>query len=327
MDINSKIYVAGHRGLVGSALVRELEKNGYSNIIKRAYDDVDLKNQNDVSILFEKEKPEFVFLAAAKVGGIYANNTYPAEFIYSNLTIQSNIIHQSYLSGVKRLLFFGSSCIYPKDSIQPIKEEYLLTGPLEETNKPYALAKIAGMEMCHSYNRQYKTKYLSVMPTNLYGPEDNYDLDNSHVIPSLIRKFHEAKVKKIDEVILWGTGKPKREFLHVDDLAKACIFLMNLNENLFDNYIHPKKNHHQPFLNIGSGEELMIEDLAKLVKEIIGFHGRITFDSMKPDGTMKKLLDSNRINKLGWKASIKLKEGLQLLYSDLISNNKLFAEK
>lgn len=328
MNINSKIYVAGHKGLVGSALVRELENNGYLNIAKRTHDDLDLTNQSDVNNFFKEEKPEFVFLAAAKVGGIYANTSYPAEFIFSNLAIQTNIIHQSYLSGVKRLLFLGSSCIYPRDCMQPIKEEYLLTGPLENTNKPYALAKIAGMEMCQSYNRQYKTKYLTVMPTNLYGPGDNYDLENSHVIPGLIRKFHEAKVNKIDKVFLWGTGKPKREFLHVDDLAKACFFLMSLEDSLFDSYVNPiNEDHNVPFFNVGSGEELTIEDLAKLIKLIIGFDGKIIFDSTKPNGTMKKLLDSRRINELGWKPYIKIKEGLQLVYRDLIANNNLFIEK
>ena len=328
MNINSKIYVAGHKGLVGSALVRELENNGYLNIAKQTHDDLDLTNQSDVNNFFKEEKPEFVFLAAAKVGGIYANTTYPAEFIFSNLAIQTNIIHQSYLSGVKRLLFLGSSCIYPRDCMQPIKEEYLLTGPLENTNKPYALAKIAGMEMCQSYNRQYKTKYLTVMPTNLYGPGDNYDLENSHVIPGLIRKFHEAKVNKIDKVFLWGTGKPKREFLHVDDLAKACFFLMSLKDSLFDSYVNPiNEDHNMPFFNIGSGEELTIEELAKLIKLIIGFDGKIIFDSTKPNGTMKKLLDSRRINELGWKPYIKIKEGLQLVYRDLIANNNLFIEK
>ena len=328
MNINSKIYVAGHKGLVGSALVRELENNGYLNIAKQTHDDLDLTNQSDVNNFFKEEKPEFVFLAAAKVGGIYANTTYPAEFIFSNLAIQTNIIHQSYLSGVKRLLFLGSSCIYPRDCMQPIKEEYLLTGPLENTNKPYALAKIAGMEMCQSYNRQYKTKYLTVMPTNLYGPGDNYDLENSHVIPGLIRKFHEAKVNKIDKVFLWGTGKPKREFLHVDDLAKACFFLMSLKDSLFDSYVNPiNEDHNMPFFNIGSGEELTIEELAKLIKLIIGFDGKIIFDSTKPNGTMKKLLDSRRINELGWKPYIKIKEVLQLVYRDLIANNNLFIEK
>ena len=328
MNINSKIYVAGHNGLVGSALVRELQKNGYLNIIKRAHVDLDLTNQNDVHDFFTEEKPDFVFLAAAKVGGIYANNTYPASFIFSNLAIQTNVIHQSYLSGVKRLLFLGSSCIYPKDCIQPIREEYLLTGPLEKTNKPYALAKIAGMEMCQSYNRQYKTKYLTVMPTNLYGPGDNYDLENSHVIPGLIRKFYEAKINKIDKVFLWGTGKPKREFLHVDDLAKACFFLMSLKDSLFERYVNPiNEDYDLPYFNIGSGEELTIEDLARLIKQIIGFDGKIIFDSTMPNGTMKKLLDSKRINELGWKPSIKISEGLESIYRDLIINNNLFRKK
>ncbi len=325
MNINSKIYVAGHSGLVGSALVRELKKNGYLNIVNRPHDELDLTNQNDVNNFFREEKPEFVFLAAAKVGGIYANNRYPAEFIFSNLAIQTNIIHQSYLSGVKRLLFFGSSCIYPRECMQPIKEEYILTGPLEKTNKPYAIGKIAGMEMCQSYNRQYKTKYLTVMPTNLYGPGDNYDLENSHVIPGLIRKFHEAKVNKIDKVFLWGTGKPKREFLHVDDLAKACFFLMTLTDNLFDSYVNSAdEDYDLPFLNIGSGEELAIEDLAELIKSVIGFDGKIIFDSNKPNGTMRKLLDSRRINQLGWKPSIAIKEGLLSVYKDLLANNNLF---
>jgi len=321
MDKNAKIYVAGHRGLVGSALMRQLALQGYENIITRTHAELDLTNQNAVADFFNLEKPEYVFLAAAKVGGIYANNTYPATFIYENIAIQTNIIHQSYLNNVNRLLFLGSSCIYPRDCPQPIKEEYLLTGELESTNRPYALAKIAGIEMCWSYNRQYGTKYLSVMPTNLYGPGDNYHLDNSHVIPALIRKFHEAKVANRSNVVVWGTGKPKREFLYSEDMAEASIFLMTLPDDKFKTLLDSNGNNKlPPLLNLGSNTDLTIEELASLVKEAVGFNGDIAFDTTKPDGTLRKLMDSERLYSLGWHPKVDLKEGLKLSYSDFKVN-------
>ena len=315
MDKQSKIYVAGHRGLVGSALVRQLAKQSYSNIVTRTHAELDLTNQQAVADFFQAEKPEYVFLAAAKVGGIHANNTYPAEFMFSNLAIQTNVIHQSYLAGVKRLLFLGSSCIYPRDCPQPIKEEYLLTSELEATNRPYALAKIAGIEMCWSYNRQYGTQYLAVMPTNLYGPGDNYHLENSHVIPALIRKFHEAKINNQAIVTVWGTGIPKREFLYSDDMAEACVFIINLADELYKPLLASDRNDGlPPLLNLGSNSDLTIAELANLVKEVVSFSGEITFDSTKPDGTMRKLMDSSRLNQLGWKADISLRDGLQQSY-------------
>ncbi|MDY0129041.1 MAG: GDP-L-fucose synthase [Methanosarcina vacuolata] len=304
MDKNSKIYVAGHRGLVGSALKRRLESKGYSNLILRTHRELDLTNQQEVNEFFEREKPEYVFLAAAKVGGILANNTYPAEFIYENLMIEANIIHASYRYGVKKLLFLGSSCIYPKLAPQPLKEEYLLTGPLEETNEAYAIAKIAGIRLCKHYNQQYGTNYISVMPTNLYGPNDNFDLETSHVMPALIRKFHEAKTKNEPEVIVWGTGKPLREFLHVDDMADACVYLME-NFNMDDI---------GEFVNIGVGKDITIGELAELIKEIVGFKGEIRRDLSKPDGTPQKLLDVTKLNSLGWKAKISLKDGIKQTY-------------
>ena len=294
MDKNSKIYVAGHRGLVGSAIVRNLESKGYKNIIYRTSKELDLTNQQDVNKFFDDEKPEYVFLAAAKVGGIHANNTYPADFIYENLMIQSNVIKASHDFNVKKLLFLGSTCIYPKMANQPIKEEYLLTGSLEETNEAYAIAKIAGLEMCKFFKRQYGDNFISCMPTNLYGPNDNFDLKNSHVLPALIRKIHEAKVNKNDTVEIWGTGKPLREFLYVDDMADACVFLM---EN-YDGEEH---------INIGTGQEISIKDLAELIKEIIGFQGELVFDDSMPDGTPRKLVDKSRINNLGWKHKRSLK--------------------
>ena len=304
MEKTSKIYIAGHRGLVGSALVRNLEENGYSNFILKTRQELDLFNQKDVLDFFEKEKPDYVFLAAAKVGGIKANSDYPAQFIYENLQIQNNIIHSAYLNNVKKLLFLGSSCIYPKFAKQPIKEEYLLTGELEVSNEPYAIAKIAGMKMCEFYNRQYKTNFISVMPTNLYGPNDNYDLENSHVLPAMIRKIHEAKERGDKELKLWGSGKPKREFLHVDDLADACIFLMeNYNEN--------------QFLNIGTGVDLSIEDLAEMIKNIVGFEGEIKWDTSMPDGTPRKLLDVSRLHNLKWKHKIDLEEGIRRVYEEV----------
>lgn len=304
MDKNSKIYVAGHRGLVGSALKRRLESKGYSNLILRTHRELDLTNQQEVNEFFEREKPEYVFLAAAKVGGILANNTYPAEFIYENLMIEANIIHASYRYGVKKLLFLGSSCIYPKLAPQPLKEEYLLTGPLEETNEAYAIAKIAGIRLCKHYNQQYGTNYISVMPTNLYGPNDNFDLETSHVMPALLRKFHEAKTKNEPEVIVWGTGKPLREFLHVDDMADACVYLME-NFNMDDI---------GEFVNIGVGKDITIGELAELIKEIVGFKGEIRRDLSKPDGTPQKLLDVTKLNSLGWKAKISLKDGIKQTY-------------
>lgn len=304
MDKRSKIYVAGHRGLVGSALKRKLESKDYSNLIFRTHRELDLTNQQAVNEFFELEKPEYVFLAAAKVGGILANNSYPAEFIYQNLMIEANVIHASYKYGVKKLLFLGSSCIYPKLAPQPLKEEYLLTGPLEETNEAYAIAKIAGIRLCKHYNQQYRTNFISVMPTNLYGPNDNFDLETSHVMPALIRKFHDAKVKNEPEVIIWGTGKPYREFLHVDDMADACVYLM---ENFNTDDIGE-------FVNIGVGKDITIGELAELIKEIVGFKGSIKKDLSKPDGTPQKLLDITKLRSLGWSAKISLKDGIRQTY-------------
>lgn len=316
MDKQAKIYVAGHRGLVGSALMRQLAKQGYSDIVIRTHAELDLTNQKAVADFFELEKPEYVFLAAAKVGGIHANNTYPAEFMFSNLAIQTNVIHEAYLNGVKRLLFLGSSCIYPRECPQPMKEEHLLTSKLEPTNRPYALAKIAGIEMCWSYNRQYGTQFLAAMPTNLYGPGDNYHSENSHVIPALIRKFHEAKINSQTAVTIWGTGKPKREFLYSDDMAEACIYILSLEEKLFKSLLASERNDGlPPLLNLGSGSDLSIKQLVYLVKEVVGFSGGILFDGSKPDGTMKKLMDSGRLNKLGWKAKYNLNDGIRLAYS------------
>src|SRR3989344_1476702 len=301
MNKNSKIYIAGHKGLVGSAITRLLQKEGYKNLILKTRQELDLLNQQAVSDFFKKEKPEYVFLAAAKVGGIMANQTYPADFIYENLVIQANIMHTAYLNKVKKLLFLGSSCIYPKLTPQPIKEEYLLSGALETSNKPYAVAKIAGIITCQSYNKQYGTNFISVMPTNLYGPNDNFDLQNSHVLPALIRKFHEAKASGQKEIILWGSGSPKREFLYVDDLAEACLFLM-------------KNYNSSEIINIGTGEDLPIKDLAEKTKEIAGYDGKIVWDKSKLDGTPRKLLDVSKITKLGWKHKIELENGLKLTY-------------
>jgi GDP-L-fucose synthase len=320
MDKNAKIYVAGHRGLVGLALMRQLAIQGYTNIVTRTHADLDLTNQQSVADFFQTEKPEYVFLAAAKVGGIHANNTYSAEFIYENLAIQTNVIHQSYLAGVKRLLFLGSSCIYPRDCPQPIKEEYLLTSELEPTNRPYALAKIAGIEMCWSYNRQYGTQYMAVMPTNLYGAGDNYHLENSHVIPALIRKFHEAKVNNHATVTVWGTGTPKREFLYSDDMAEACVFVINLADEIYQTLLASDRNDGlPPLLNLGSNSDLTIAELANLVKNVVEFKGEIVYDSAKPDGTMRKLMDSGRLNRLGWNVSTSLLQGLQASYQDYLT--------
>ena len=324
MDKNAKIYIAGHRGLVGSAIMRQLAEQGYSNVVTRTHVELDLTNQLLVADFFQKEKPDYVIIAAAKVGGIHANNTYPAEFIQENLAIETNVIHQSYAVGVKRLLFLGSSCIYPRDCPQPIKEEYLLTGPLEPTNRPYALAKISGIEMCWSYNRQYGTQYLAAMPTNLYGAGDNYHSENSHVIPALIRKFHEAKVNSDSAVTVWGTGTPMREFLYSDDMAKACVFVMNLPDELYQPLLAADRNDGlPPLLNLGSGTDLTISELANLLKDVIGFDGPIIFDASKPDGTMRKLMDSSRLNKLGWMVSTSLKDGLRKAYEDFKSYESL----
>lgn len=316
MKKDSKIYVAGHRGLVGSALVRRLQANGYGNLILRTHAELELRDQTAVQAFFAHERPEYVILAAAKVGGIHANNTYPAEFIHDNLVIQSNVIHSAWQNNVQHLLFLGSSCIYPKNAPQPITEESLLTGPLESTNRPYALAKIAGIEMCWSYNRQYGTKYMAAMPTNLYGPNDNYDLNNSHVLPALIRKMHEAKQANAKEVVVWGTGTPKREFLYSDDMADACIYLLEQAEGKIDSLFN---NGQPPLVNIGCGEDLTIKELAQMVADIVGFKGNLTFDTTKPDGTMRKVMDVSRINTLGWKRKMELKEGVLLSYKDMLS--------
>lgn len=307
MEKDSKIYIAGHRGLVGSAIMRRLKAEGYKNFITRTHAELDLTRQEKVEEFFREERPDYVFLAAARVGGIYANNTFPAEFIYSNLTIQTNIIHASYLFGVKKMLFLGSSCIYPKNCHQPMKEEYLLGGHLEPTNEPYAVAKIAGIKMCQAYNRQYETNFLSVMPTNLYGPNDNFDLKTSHVLPALIRKFHEAKIKGLSEVEIWGTGSPMREFLHVDDLADACLFLM-------------KNYNKSEIINIGAGKDLTIKELAEIIACIVKFEGRLVFNSIKPDGMPKKLLDVSRLHSLGWMAKIGLEQGIAKTYKWYVEN-------
>lgn len=309
MNLDAKIYVAGHRGLVGSAIVRNLEAKGYKNIICRTHKELDLTNQEDVRRFFEEEKPEYVFLAAAKVGGIHANNTYPADFIYDNLMIQNNVIKAAHDFNVKKLLFLGSTCIYPKMAPQPIKEEYLLTGSLEETNEAYAVAKIAGLEMCKFFKRQYGDNFISCMPTNLYGPNDNFDLKNSHVLPALIRKFHEAKVNNSEVVEVWGTGTPLREFLYVDDMADACVFLM---EN-YDGEQH---------VNIGTGEEVSIRELAETVKEVVGFEGELVFNTDMPDGTPRKLTTVDKLHGLGWKHKVSLNEGIKLAYNWFLENYK-----
>ena len=311
-DQSAKIYVAGHRGLAGSAICRELAKHGYENIITRTHQELDLEDQYKTEEFICDTKPDVVFLAAAKVGGIHANNTYPVDFLMSNLAIQANVIKASYQANVTRLIFLGSSCIYPKNSPQPIKEEYLLTSELEATNRPYALAKIAGIEMCWSYNRQFNTQYLAAMPANLYGPNDNYDLDNSHVLPALIRKIDEAKQNNASSVEIWGTGKPRREFLHADDLASSLIHLMNLNEAKFAEIVKPETT---PIINIGTGSDLSIIDLAELVKNIIGYKGGFVFNTSKPDGTRKKVLDVHKINKYGWASKINLKDGITHAYN------------
>jgi GDP-L-fucose synthase len=303
MEISSRIYIAGHRGMVGSALLRKLQSKGFSNFVLRTSNELDLRSQAAVHAFFEIEKPEYVFLAAAKVGGILANNTFRAEFMYDNLMIQSNIIHAAYLNGVTKLVFLGSSCIYPKMAPQPLKEEYLLTGPLESTNEPYAIAKIAGIKMCDAYRAQYGCNFISVMPTNLYGPNDNYDLNTSHVLPALIRKIHEAKVRGDASVVIWGTGKPRREFLHADDLADACVHLM-------EQYNDPG------LVNIGTGEDVEIGELAKMIREVVGYEGKIEHDLSKPDGTPRKLMDVSKLHAFGWKHKINLYQGLEMVYEE-----------
>jgi len=307
MKSKSKIYVAGHRGMVGSAIIRKLNSEGFSNIVVRTSNELDLRNQNAVNIFFEAEKPDVVVLAAAKVGGIHANNVYRAEFLYDNLMIEANIIHAAYKNKVEKLLFLGSSCIYPKMADQPLKEEYLLTGKLEPTNEPYAIAKIAGIKLCESYRDQYGCNFISAMPTNLYGPNDNYDLNNSHVLPALLRKFHTAKQEGNSAVEIWGTGSPKREFLHVEDLASACFFLLqNYNE--------------KELVNIGCGEDISIKDLALTIKKVVGFDGELSFDTSRPDGTPRKLLSMDKLHKLGWKHQIELEDGIKREYKNVLDN-------
>lgn len=309
MDKQAKIYIAGHRGMVGSAIMRKLQAEGYNNLVFRTSKELDLRNQQAVTDFFEAEKPEYVFLAAAQVGGINANNTYRADFIYNNLAIECNIIHEAYVQQVKKLLFLGSSCIYPKLAPQPLKEEYLLTGPLENSNEPYAIAKIAGLKMCEAYRAQYNCNFISVMPTNLYGPNDNYDLQNSHVLAAMLRKFHDAKTGSEATVTLWGTGSPRREFLHADDLADACLFLMQQYDRA------------EP-INIGVGEDIYVKELANLIKNITGFSGEISWDLTKPDGTPRKLLDITRLKQMGWQASIPLRQGIELVYKEYSSTSE-----
>src|SRR5512139_47320 len=339
MNLSEKIYIAGHRGLVGSALMRRLslpspasgrgaggEGEVYTNLLTRTHAELDLTNQAAVEAYFAEEKPDYVFLAAARVGGIHANNEYPAEFIRDNLAIQTNIIHAAWKNKVSRLLFLGSSCIYPRLAPQPMKEEHLLTGPLEPTNRPYALAKIAGIEMCWSYNRQYGTQYLAVMPTNLYGPGDNYHPENSHVIPALIRRFHEAKLNNSPSVAIWGTGTPKREFLYSEDMADACVYLMSLPDEQFIPLLGQERNDGlPPLMNIGVGHDLSIRELAETVKNVVGYQGTIEFDTTKPDGTPRKLMDVGRLNAMGWKATTTMQDGLAVAYSDFLASNGLRA--
>ncbi len=308
MQFSDKIYIAGHRGMVGSAILRNLKEKGFNNFVLRTSSELDLRDQHAVAAFFAEEKPDYVFLAAAKVGGIIANNTYRADFIYENLMIQNNVIHQAYVNNVKKLMFLGSSCIYPKLAPQPLKEEYLLTGELEPTNEPYAIAKIAGIKMCDAYRSQYGCNFVSVMPTNLYGPNDNYDLQNSHVLPAMLRKFHEAKTNKIADVMLWGTGSPKREFLHADDMADACVYLM-------EHYNDPG------LVNIGIGDDISIKDLAEMIKGIVGYEGNIVWDTTKPDGTPRKLMDVTKLNGIGWTASIDLESGIRKVYATKFQND------
>ena len=323
MSTSPKIYVAGHRGMVGSAIVRQLLAQGHSpeNIVTRTHNELDLTDQSAVRNFFEKESPDQVYLAAAKVGGIHANNTYPAEFIYSNLMVEANVIDSSFRNGVKKLLFLGSSCIYPKLAEQPMREDALLTGMLEPTNEPYAIAKIAGIKLCESYNRQYGQShgvdYRSVMPTNLYGPGDNYHPENSHVIPALIRRFHEAKINNLPSVAIWGTGNPRREFLYVDDMAAASVYVMNLSKNHYEQQTKPRLSH----INVGYGSDITVKELAILVSQTVGFQGAIEFDSSKPDGSPRKWMDSGRLNALGWQAHVNLEKGLAIAYEDFKKRN------
>ena len=318
-DSNPKIYVAGHRGMVGSAIVRNLQSKGFSNIVTRTHAELDLTNQADVQDFFKAEKPDQVYLAAAKVGGIHANSIFPAEFIYQNLMMEANVIHQAFVSGVKKLLFLGSSCIYPKLAPQPMSEDALLTGKLELTNEPYAIAKIAGIKLCESYNRQYGQShdidYRSVMPTNLYGPGDNYHPENSHVIPALIRRFHEAKVSNAPEVLIWGTGSPKREFLYVDDMAAASVFVMDLDKTIYDQHTQPMQSH----INVGFGSDITIAELASAVAKAVGYEGKIGYDPIKPDGAPRKWMDSGKLASLGWSAKMDLRQGLSMAYQDFLS--------
>jgi GDP-L-fucose synthase len=317
MDLSARIYVAGHGGLAGSAILRRLQAAGYRNLLTRTHAELELTDQAAVRKFFEREKPAYVFVAAAKVGGVLANNDHPAEFIQSNLAVQTNVIHESWRNGAKRLLFLGSSCIYPRDCPQPIKEEYLLTGPLEYTNRAYAVAKIAGVEMCRSYNRQYGTRYLAAMPTNLYGPGDNYDLAAAHVLPALLRKTHEAKARGSDRVVIWGTGKPRREFLYSDDMADACAMLMRLPDDAFDRVLHGPNDF--PLINVGCGVDQTIADLARTVAAIVAFRGALEFDTSKPDGTPRKLLDVGRLTQLGWTPRVDLKSGIAAAYQDFLA--------
>ena len=318
-NTNIKIYVAGHRGMVGSAIVRHLQAKGCSNILTRTHAELDLTNQQAVKELFDQEKPDQIYLAAAKVGGIHANNTYPAEFIYQNMMMEANVIHHAFECGVRKLLFLGSSCIYPKMAPQPMAEDALLTGQLEATNEPYAIAKIAGIKLCESYNRQYGQShgidYRSVMPTNLYGPGDNYHPENSHVIPGLIRRFHEAKERKLPEVVIWGTGTPMREFLYVDDMAAASVFVMELDKSTYEQHTEPMQSH----INVGSGSDVTIKGLAEMIGEVVGYQGAITFEPNKPDGTPKKLMNSDRLKGMGWQAKVQLRDGLYMAYKSYLT--------
>ena len=311
MNLNDKIYIAGHRGLVGSAVLRNLESKGFNNLLTKSHKDLDLTNQTKVKNFFEKEKPDYVILAAAKVGGIYANNTYPADFIYQNTMIETNIIHSAYENKVKRLLFLGSTCIYPKEIKQPMQEDALLSNKLEPTNEPYALSKILGIKLCESYNRQHGTDFRSVMPTNLYGINDNFDPENSHVIPGLMQRFHNAKINNDNEVMVWGTGNAMREFLFVDDMAEASLFVLGIDKEIYDENTLPMISH----INVGSGKDITIKELAEIMKEVVGFEGKISFDNTKPDGSPRKLIDVSRLSKMGWKNSTSLREGLELTYN------------
>ena len=328
MNKGDKIYVAGHRGLAGSALTRKLDASGYSNLVTRTHAELELTDLAAVKEFFARERPDYVFLAAAKVGGIHANNTFPADFVFQNLAIQNNVIHQAWAAGVRRLLFLGSSCIYPRDCPQPMREEYLLTGPLEPTNRPYAIAKIAGVELCWALNRQHGTRFIAAMPTNLYGPADNYDLQNSHVLPALIRKAHEAKVRGEAQLTVWGTGTPRREFLYSEDMADACILLMQLPDAKFDALINPAQTNPQPpLINIGCGNDLTVRELAETIARVVGFQGQLKFDASKPDGTPRKLLEVSRMEKLGWRPKVSLADGVALAYKDYLMQSSRTLEK